>query len=94
MSDERNVGSAFPHKDMRLNVPGGYRYEASPGMSLRDYFAGQALSLMKIRSLLNGFEVVPPLSGLDTQQWQLMADLAATHAYRVADAMLKAREAA
>lgn len=48
------------------------------GMSLRDYFAGQALNALMTSALL-----------LDHKSW----DATAQHAYFVADAMLKAREA-
>lgn len=65
-------GPAFPHDNQELG--GGHR-TAQPGMSLRDWFAGQAL----VGLLHPGYET-------DSMN-------APEHAYRLADAMLAAREA-
>jgi hypothetical protein len=74
MSDKINDGGpAFPW-ELRLDN-GAVSY--SPGMSLRDYFAGQALA---------GYLACPDLSF--TNSATLARDC-----YGIADAMLKAREA-
>jgi len=66
MTDKNNGGAAFPRP----------KYE--PGMSLRDYFAGQALAGIASISA-DGFS----LSEHDAASW----------AYQYADAMLKVRGA-
>jgi hypothetical protein len=79
MANKNTGGSAFPIQD-------AYSMSTEQGMTLRDYFAAQALTGMQIwDSVLNGKEAYfsgskggPPL-------------LAET-AYLVADAMLKARD--
>ncbi len=55
---------------------------SDPGMSLRDWFAGQAINSL-VPNVKFGF-----LAGF--QDWTI--NDAATHAYAIADAMLKARE--
>ncbi len=59
------------------------------GMSLRDWFAGMAMQ---------GMQAIPDLrvwrsdSGQDLEEWRTgIFDTDAQHAYRIADAMLKAR---
>ena len=74
-------GSAFPIPlDDR---PGAY--ETHPGMTLRDWFAGKALSGILAESF--GCD---PNAGIPPP-WQ--PEHAAERAYRMADAMLKARDA-
>ncbi|UQN68043.1 hypothetical protein L0Z11_10030 [Burkholderia multivorans] len=84
MNKIKDGGPAFPTglKATRIEMAGG-RYEgthvaeyaaAAPGMTLRDYFAGQAL----VATYLNGF------AGPSNDERALMA-------YRMADAMLRAR---
>lgn len=63
-------GAAFPFE---LELPSGGTY-SSPGMTLRDYFAGRALPALLTR-----------------HRADVAWDDAAPLAYRVADAMLKAR---
>ena len=75
-------GPAFPVPNIDDH---GQSWPPIPGMSLRDYFAGQALV---------GMETWSPLSGTDavvaTQQQRQMAR--ALWAYEQADAMLAARK--
>ena len=70
-TDEPQGGPAFPVWHVRAD---GTKTHLHPGMSLRDYFAGEAL-----RALL---EATP-----NTYRIEATAD-----AYRIADAMLKARK--
>ena len=79
MSERDDGGPAFPY------VSGGYH----PGMSLRDWYMGQALANPEICTghapeymLAKWF---PDQTGIST------ADIAAKQAEAVADAMLKAR---
>ena len=66
---------AFPHDDRA-------DYNDRPGMTLREYFAGQAISQI-IATCAN-----------DATYGMTMADYFAARAYEIADAMLKAgREA-
>lgn len=72
----KDGGPAFPlisHTDCN-----GFRREAQDGMTLRDYFAGQALA---------GWLACPNTKPLDTTEKY------AVEAYRLADAMIAAREA-
>ncbi|PRH11000.1 hypothetical protein [Burkholderia multivorans] len=70
MNQIHDGGPAFPEVPGECNV-----YQGKPGMTLRDYFAGQAL----IATFLNGF------AGPNE-------DDRAALCYRMADAMLRARE--
>lgn len=73
MTDMKNGGPVFPGE-----IPIGISHitEAHPGMSLRDWFAGQALAgIASISS--DGFSLSPE----DEAEW----------AYQRADAMLAAR---
>lgn len=69
-------GPAFPAAGYDERGPG---HDGQAGMSLRDYFAGQALGL--------GGEWFNKSTGWTVQD-------VATYAYRVADAMLEARQRA
>lgn len=71
MVDKTDGGPAFGHGD---HVHGGY-----PGMSIRDWFAGQALAGMASISLEDGDMVMG---------WADMSKAA----YRAADAMLAERQ--
>lgn len=81
MSEEKikDGGHAFP--------PGiavdhaGDTYHGPYGMSLRDWFAGQAL----VGSML--------MLGMDNEALDLSPKAVADHCFSLADAMLKAREA-
>lgn len=68
---ERNGGLAFPS-----NPPG---YEPAPGMTLRDWFAGQALPGMISAAMQSSARETP---------WTMVAAVS----YAIADAMLAARE--
>jgi hypothetical protein len=79
--------SAFPH-----SVPTGSWGDPSCGMQLRDYFAAKALMGLLAEPISEGVQsttsyMAAPLA--DDQPGDLMARAA----YRLADAMLKAREA-
>jgi hypothetical protein len=80
MSKENDGGPAFPTKNAMQTGPTEWRYV---GMTLRDYFAAKALS---------GF-----LANPDQDYAPLIDDkvpMLAREAYRLADAMLAAREEA
>ena len=66
--------------DLRFDVPCG----RSEGMSLRDYFAGQALA-----GLLANHAIIEQYKVFDAA---LVTKTVASGAYDIADAMLKARE--
>ena len=68
MSEDRTGGPAFPQKEPLTN--------GHPGMTLRDYFAGQALQGV--------------LSSLAPGEWMNYGD-ASEHAYHFADAMIQER---
>ena len=74
MADTHDGGKAFP-------VAGGYS-PAQSGMSLRDYFAAKAMTIVRI----------PLPSTTDDALIQTLLDAHAKTYYRLADAMLKARE--
>lgn len=61
--------------------------ESQPGMNLRDYFAGQALVGLRSQSLKH-----PSNYPMDAKSWT--PDDYAKMAYKLADAMLKARKEA
>lgn len=69
MSAQNNGGPAFPHPDYLHAGPGG--------MTLRDYFAAQAMANFFVRNRQR-----EPISS---------ADEVASASYALADAMLKAR---
>ena len=73
MSERADGGPAFPH-EAGYDV-GGKLYNKQPGMSLRDWFAGQALVALGNHKAVTA-RGIPWL---------------AEHAYMVADAMLAAR---
>ena len=70
----KDGGAAFPTG----LTPGHYSQE---GMSLRDWFAGQALA-----GIVGGYYANPELSGLSPRDH-------AEESYLIADAMIAAREA-
>ncbi len=82
MSEEENGGPAFPQ-----NLPDDFvwRLPGNPGgMSLRDYFAGQAI-----------IGLVGHGNNVESEKYDpaaTIADVVAGHAYFIADAMLKARQ--
>ena len=70
----KNGGQAFPVQDMRGD---------ELGMSLRDYFAGQALTLVLVRADFSASESITSKE---------IAEILATDVYLIADAMLAERE--
>jgi hypothetical protein len=80
---------AFPKTGNFNNDPSGeYDSENQNGMSLRDYFAGQALSgLVGLGDDLEDARFEKSDKYMDT-----LADIVASQAYGIADAMLKARD--
>lgn len=74
-------GPAFPRADATYNHADGTPdyYEGNPGMSLRDWFAGQALAGLYASARYG-------------KAGETNADYYAKGAYLIADAMLKARE--
>lgn len=91
MTDRKDGGPAFP---LPMAVgPAGDLYDASqtdPGMSLRDYFAGQALAGHWSQS--NPDLVRNMAEAADENFDGDIADMLAAAAYKAADSMLKARE--
>lgn len=81
-------GPAFPHPDERGLMGEGLR-EGSDGMSLRDWFAGQALVGLIAKSPF--FDREGENGKPITDMVQFKADMSDS-AYWYADAMLKARE--
>jgi hypothetical protein len=78
MSTEKNDGGpAFPFTELDQ---AGSLYHQNTGMSLRDYFAAQAMPMFR------GFDVTTYQS-----YGQHLISQAAQHAYAYADAMLAAR---
>lgn len=91
MSTKKNDGgAAFPVRGMHVNPenPNSERFVSEYGMSLRDWFAGMALSGLAVNQemLLGNHELLEHFgtSGIDKLQ--------ANKAYRLADAMLAERE--
>lgn len=81
MTPTENGGSAFPQTC--LNDP--CHPFSSPGMALRDWFAGQALAGVVRQCANDGVLGFP--EGVSS-----IEELFARNSYRIADAMLKARE--
>jgi len=77
MSNKDTGGPAFPvHPDMAAQL-GCVPSSSDAGMSLRDYFAAKAM-----QSLITAPNVRPMIEDGEVSWW----------AYKMADAMLKARE--
>ncbi len=85
-------GPAFPQHDLSgygmgpVSSADGLRYKVN-GMSLRDWFAGQALCAMELKND-SQFSQNDHNSGLPLK----FSAWAASAAYRIADAMLAARK--
>ena len=77
----KDGGSAFPDQGQKLLLNGQWSDSWSPGMTLRDWFAGMAMQ----GALAAGFK-----DGAGRMDWHY---LLATGAYQIADMMLAAREA-
>jgi len=76
MSDETNTGGpAFA-----MGYDGDHSSVEQKGMNLRDYFAGQAIA-----------SVISVCQRDTTEPCETVEDMFAAKAYRVADAMIKAR---
>ena len=77
---EKDGGPAFPMKvTTHVYSDGSREWTATPGMSLRDYFAGQALA-----GLTSSTDAT-------AEGWKIAAPIAAELSYALADAILKAR---
>lgn len=86
-------GPAFPH-DGRDNGPGNIKGRPHDGMTLRDWFAGQALAAIIAKHPAMGNEVAPDI-GVTVMSFgdaDLIYRAMANGAYRYADAMLEARK--
>jgi hypothetical protein len=81
MSKQYDGGQAFP---CAANEPQGWY--ATKGMTLRDWFAGQALV-----GLLSG-EIAKSLAEYSELNGGDLPDNAANYSFIIADAMMKARE--
>jgi hypothetical protein len=77
MSAQNDGGPAFPVPD--TYHPGGQVEYGATGMSLRDWFAGQALAGI--------------LMNYTTEKYGFSEQTVATYAYRYADVMIEARGA-
>ncbi|UXZ62568.1 hypothetical protein NUJ28_07595 [Burkholderia multivorans] len=88
MSEINHGGSAFPARGL-MEGP------SFNGMSLRDYFAGKALSGLLAEPIVEGIEPssIHCTPNFDSDGAQ-PGDRIATAAYALADAMLRARGAA
>jgi hypothetical protein len=85
-STQNDGGPAFPHEaDYIRNEGGGYEFKVDfhAGMTLRDWFAGQALTAIPLK---DDGKRTPHEDRKQEAMW------VATAAYRYADAMLAARE--
>ena len=80
MTHNTDGGPAFPGTTSQPNERGVYYPVHHQGMSLRDYFAGQALAGMMANC-----------DGTGMNGWLGVQDLAAHYAYQQADAMIAAR---
>ncbi|MDR9051735.1 hypothetical protein [Burkholderia multivorans] len=100
MNKINDGGPAFPTglKATRIEMAGG-RYEgthvaeyaaAAPGITLRDYFAAKALQGLLADPSTNTAINSTDRDFIEREQ-QKFADLTARAAYRMADAMLRAR---
>ena len=96
MSKMNDGGAAFPLNVRKYNAETG-RYINSDGMTLRDWFAGQALAGMMACSY--NVERGDEPTDEDVHVWPATQDRCgedeeiAGESYRMADAMLAAREA-
>lgn len=84
MSEKNNGGAAFPFQP---KGPNGEPWSPEYGMTLRDYFAGQALAgIMANNEYLLGAKKVSNADKTTSMK------LVAQSAYEFADAMLKERD--
>ena len=85
MSNTNTGGPAFPQTEVDRD---GVTVTQHSGMTLRDYFAAKAMQSIYAANV----EWEPTGTPMDEESLQVLADVA-QDAYKMADAMLKAREA-
>jgi hypothetical protein len=85
MSNKETGGAAFPVQEQR-DGNGAMVFYAEGGMTLRDYFAGQALQAMISTPSTWSDLDLKPINGMT------VIEVTSVHAYQIADAMLKARK--
>lgn len=93
MTNIKDGGPAFPvHTYDNLESLGEHVRHTDYGMTLRDYFA--VASIQKTGSYFPGniWQLLKLLLGIPYKGLATDCNIAATHAYKQADAMLKARE--
>ena len=83
MSKEQDGGPAFPDQGQRMEGNGQWNQQWSSGMSLRDWFAGQALA-----GILPATDNESGRSAFTETEPSWIAQ----KAYELADAMLEARK--
>jgi hypothetical protein len=94
MSKQNDGGPAFPESSSGP-YPNGDVIQGRPGMTLRDWFAGQSDGLhpdttVDYARCFNAAPLPPQDERVDWARWWATAD--AAYRYIQADAMLKARE--
>lgn len=95
MSNERSIPPHHAATLDRESVDGGpafpHQWDWDTGMTLRDYFAGQAISIFQRKVII---EVTAHNGGCTPKQiGDALCEQVATSAYLIADAMIKARSA-
>jgi hypothetical protein len=83
MSDQKDVGPAFPTPGTAVNM-------RSPGMTLRDYFAAKAMAAELITDGVPG-KAAAALVAAAREARRTPEEQIAWNAYQLADAMLKER---
>jgi hypothetical protein len=86
MNARNDGGPAFPLPDAQPNGNGDVLHPLQPGMSLRDYFAGQVLE--------GSMSGASGLGNMDPATRTKLLDDCSALFYEIADAMLRARDAA
>ena len=76
MSKQKDGGSVFPMIDSDMNTAGERYYFPTDGISLRDWFAGQALAGCELGMIASRFSITE----------------VAKNCYLIADAMIAERE--
>ena len=89
MSTDNDGGPAFPHGPLGDSIHGEdgmvrHQWPGGAGMSLRDWFVGQALV-----GILSNYDLV---TDIDVRSQKSTRDAVADYAVAVADSVLKARE--
>jgi hypothetical protein len=85
MNEKETGGTAFPTTELWSSAEKKWVHSASAGMTLRDFFAAKAVQAAITSSAIW-------VTGEAAEEVKTIDDFAAL-AYRIADAMLKAREA-